>query len=41
MLIEIAREYKITGIEQLKTFFFELFEKLEDRMTLESKIIHY
>lgn len=37
MLIEIAREHKITDIEQLKALFFELFEKLEDRISLESK----
>ncbi len=37
MLIEIAVEHKITYIEQIKSKFFELFEKLEDRMALESK----
>jgi len=37
MLIEIAVENNITDIEQIKTKFFELFEKLEDRMALESK----
>jgi len=37
MLIEIAVENNITDIEQIKIKFFELFEKLEDRMALESK----
>jgi hypothetical protein len=37
MLIKIAVEHKITYIEQIKSKFFELFEKLEDRMALESK----
>jgi hypothetical protein len=36
ILIEIALEYKITDIEQLKAKFFELFEKLEDRIALEN-----
>ena len=37
ILIEIALEYKITNIEQLKAKFFELFEKLENRIAVESK----
>jgi hypothetical protein len=37
ILIEIALEYKHLNIEQLKALFFELFEKLEDRIVLESK----
>ncbi|HET8793786.1 MAG TPA: hypothetical protein VFM31_08330 [Nitrososphaeraceae archaeon] len=37
ILIEIAAENQITNKEQIKTKFFELFEKFEDRMSLESK----
>ena len=37
MLIEIAAVNQITNKEQIKAKFFELFEKLEDRMALESK----
>ena len=37
ILIEIALEHKHLNIEQLKALFFELFEKLEDRIALESK----
>jgi hypothetical protein len=37
ILIEIAIEYKITNKEQIKAKFFELFEKLEDRIAFESK----
>jgi hypothetical protein len=36
LLIEIAVQHKITNIEQLKAKFFELFEKLEDRVALEN-----
>jgi hypothetical protein len=37
MLIEIGVEHNMTSIEQIKAKFFEECEKLEDRMTLESK----
>ena len=37
ILFEIAVEHKITNKEHIKAKFFELFEKLEDRITLESK----
>jgi hypothetical protein len=36
ILIEIAIEYKITNKEQIKTKFFDLFEKLEARIALEN-----
>jgi hypothetical protein len=36
IFIEIAVEHKITNKEQLKAKFFELFEKLEDRIALEN-----
>lgn len=37
ILIEIAVEHNITDIEQLKAKFYEFFEKLEDRIALESE----
>ncbi|HEX5185523.1 MAG TPA: hypothetical protein VFV86_01420 [Nitrososphaeraceae archaeon] len=37
MLIGIAVEHNITNKEQIKAKFFELFEKLEDRIELENK----
>jgi hypothetical protein len=37
IFIEIAVEHNITNKEQIKAKFFELFEKLEDRIALESK----
>jgi transcriptional regulator with XRE-family HTH domain len=37
ILIEIAIEHKTTNKEQLKVKFFELFEKLEDRLALDNE----